>query len=116
MVNGKNENEGTTKTSKEPFTIHQLLFTIYYLPTEKRSARLTLLSSFKLLGLLEVVISFSRGLHVNVDFLCATAAKQPSSKCKEHYQNDDHEDHQYRDNARAAATITIISHEATPPV
>ena len=111
MVNGKNENDGAVKSQK-----NHLLFTIYHLPKKERSAGLTLLSSFKLLGPLEVAISFGRRLHIYINFLCATAAKQPPSKCKEHYQNDDHEDHQNCDNARAAATITIISHEATPPV
>jgi hypothetical protein len=112
MVNGKNKNDAAVNLKR----------TIYYSPfticQRKEERSLTLLTSLKLLGPLEVAISFGRGRgrHVNVDFLCATAAKQPSSKCKEHYQNDDHEDHQYRDNARAAATITIISHEATPPV
>jgi len=109
MVNGENKNDGAVKSQK-----HHLLFIIY---ESKEERSLTLLSSFKLLGPLEVAISFGRGRgrHVNVDFLRATAAKQPSSKCKEHHQNDDHEDHQHCDNARAATTITIISHETTPP-
>jgi len=113
MVNAKNKNEAATRESQG--TIYYSPFTIYQ---RKEERSLTLLSALKLLGPLEVAISFGRGWgrHVNVDFLCATAPKQASSKCKEHYQNDNHKDHQHCDNARAAATITIISHEKTPPV
>jgi hypothetical protein len=61
-----------------------------------------------------------RRLDVHIYLLCATAPKQPTSKRKQHYQNDDHEDHQHCDNSRAAATttvtVTIVSHEVNPPV
>ena len=102
MVNGKNKNGRGPLDREEAFTIYYLLFTIHQRREERHiSAPLF----FPTVRSFEVVISFRRGLDVNVDFLSTTAAKQPSSKCKEHYQNDDHKDHQYCDNTCAAATI-----------
>jgi hypothetical protein len=54
-------------------------------------------------------------LHVDVN-LCATTSEQPASESKQNNHHDDHKDHQNRDDARAAATITMITHEQPPVV
>jgi hypothetical protein len=46
--------------------------------------------------------------------LC-TAAEETAAESKQHNRNYDHEDHEYRDDAGAAAT-TILTHEGIPPV
>jgi hypothetical protein len=90
-------------------------FTIYHLPQRKeehdRAPRFckTMKSEPELLS--------AWRLDVDVDFLCAAAAKQSSSECKHNHQDDDHEDYQNCDNPGAAATtITIVSHKPIPPV
>jgi hypothetical protein len=50
-------------------------------------------------------------LHVHINLLGATASEQPASECEQYNRHDDHKDYQNRDDACAAATITIVSHE-----
>jgi hypothetical protein len=57
----------------------------------------------------------ARGRNVNVNLLGSATSKQTASKGKEHYQNNDHKDHEHRHNARTSAAI-IVSHEGVPPL
>jgi hypothetical protein len=108
-----------------PFTIHYLPFTtekiiaIYYsLFTIHQRKEEHIGSSIQINCSSRSQSLSTRRLDIDV-YLCAAAAtKQTSSKHEERDCHDDHEDHQDGDNTRAAATttITIICHEATPPV
>jgi hypothetical protein len=56
--------------------------------------------------------------HLDIDInLSRAAAKQSSSKDKRQSQKQDYENHQNCDDARTtAATVSIVSHKAIPPV
>jgi hypothetical protein len=58
---------------------------------------------------------FCRRRYVYIDLLRPATAKQSVSKNERSRQNDDHKDHQHCHHARAAATISIVSHDEIPP-
>ena len=61
-----------------------------------------------------VAFLFTWCLNVDVDLLRSSASKYSSSKHKQPNQYDQHKNHQYRDNADAAAAATFFGHEGPP--
>ena len=53
----------------------------------------------------------ARRLNVDVNLLLVASAKQPAPENKKQHQDDNYEDRQHRDNARASTATTILSHE-----
>jgi hypothetical protein len=86
-------------------TIYHSPFTIYQ---KKRSAQPALPSHKRNLNSTKLPAG---RLHVHINLLRATASEQPTSERKEYHRHDDHKDYQNRDDACAAAAITIVTHE-----